>query len=132
MEQSIYFILARGLFFSLICGHFITNISLELIRLKWAPYKDEYHNIGIPAEVIGLIERLFFTILVASNVNGTAIAMIAWITLKITPKLHYFKGPKGESISHEKLMAIFATFLAGMISMLCATIGGLMILEFRF
>jgi len=123
MENTFWFLWSRGLFFSLICGHLITHFSNELIRYKYVKYKDPNQNNGIPGWLIGFIERTFFTILVSCDVSGTAVAMLVWTTLKVTPKIKYFQP----SITYEKLMAIFASFLASLISMMCALIGGLLI-----
>ena len=123
MENTFCFLWSRGLFFSLICGHLITYFSNELIRYKYVKYKDPNERNGIPGWLIGFIERTFFTMLVSFEVSGTAVAMLVWTTLKVTPKIEYFH----HRISYEKLMAIFASFLVSLISMMCALIGGLLI-----
>ena len=122
MENTFWFLWSRGLFFSLVCGYFITYFSIELIRYKYVTYKDPNHKIGIPGWLIGFIERAFFTILVSCEVSGTAVAMLVWTALKVTPKITYFR-----CITYEKEMAIFASFLGSLISMMCALIGGLLI-----
>jgi hypothetical protein len=122
MENTFWFLWSRGLFFSLVCGYFITYFSIELIRYKYVTYQDPNHKIGIPGWLIGFIERAFFTILVSCEVSGTAVAMLVWTALKVTPKITYFR-----CITYEKEMAIFASFLGSLISMMCALIGGLLI-----
>ena len=37
----------------------------------------------VPGWLTGLLERAFFTVLVAFNVSGTGVAMIGWITVKM-------------------------------------------------
>ena len=40
---------------------------------------------AMPGWLMGLSERLFFTLIIAFDVSGAAIAMIGWMTLKMLP-----------------------------------------------
>jgi len=131
MEQMVLklYIWVFGIGFTLGGGHYITDYLLHMIREKYVDYEDpDLGKTAIPEWLIGIIERLFFTILVAFNVSGTAIAMLGWITLKMTTNLHYLKADeKGKEVPLGKRMMMFSGLLGGMISMFCALIGGLMI-----
>jgi hypothetical protein len=65
----------------------------------------------------GVIERTFFTVAVATNLSGTAIAMIAWITVK------YYISWKDSTEKNVRKQAM-ASLLSGMVSMLVALTAG--------
>jgi hypothetical protein len=46
-------------------------------------YKAADWKLDISAGFVGLIERVFFTTLVAFDLSATAVAMIGWITVKM-------------------------------------------------
>ena len=96
-----------GLIVSLGAGHLITSILLIRLRIHFEGRKKEWidfpkkqkerfylgidvyppfksHKKGKPIHpaIIGIIERLFFTIVVALNLAGAVVAMIGWIGLK--------------------------------------------------
>jgi hypothetical protein len=118
----LHFILvwAVGLIVSLLGGHFVTGWFVDRLRDKYSieipsDVKDaEKQKKGIPAKLTGPVERFFFTILVAYDVSGTAIAMIGWITVKMYQKLN-----KNENKSYA-----FSRLLGGLVSMLFALICG--------
>lgn len=72
----------------------------------------------IPPWLTGFIEQLFFTIVVAFNVQGAAIAMIAWATVKMATGWNW--QPKDEN----RLLA-FTGLLGTIVSLLFAMLGGL-------
>jgi len=110
-----------GLAFALGAGH-ITRIFKAELQKKCNIKEPPKSLLGpveekfIPGWLTGLIERLFFTILVASNISGTGTAMVGWITVKMFQKWH------GEHKNYSLLR-----LLSGMVSMLFALIGGLLI-----
>jgi len=127
-----------GLFVSLVIGQWLTRISLEWIRGKIKERAkeidkikdsnfDDFYGIGyFPPWVTGTIERLFFTILVAFNVSGTATAMMVWISVKMAT--NWLIVIKDEKEQWKRQMA-FSALLGTMISLFFALIGGLMFHE---
>ena len=115
-----------GLTFSVLGGWPVTWLFLKLLRkamrLPEKPKpKGKNAPRGVPAILTGMIERLFFTVLVAFNVAGVAVAMIAWIALKLATNWNrnYWK-----KTSSARLYG-FSALLAGLVSMLFAFLGGL-------
>ncbi len=74
----------------------------------------------MPNWLIGLSERLFFTVVVAFGVSGAAFAMIAWIMLKIVPnwELYVKHGATNKPLA-------WSSILASLCSMFFALLGGL-------
>lgn len=118
-----------GLFFSLEIGSVVTPLALKEIK-TYAEYlfrKKDYRLLlttKIPdfPWLVGLFERLFFTLIVAFNVNGTAIAIIGWITVK-TYTTHWFERD-WDKVTPSKL-DVYISLMASMVSMMFALIGGL-------
>jgi len=126
-----------GLAFSLLLG-LLTGPLLDLIRgriLQKARKKGEViddkdaklylESLYVSSKLVGSIERLFFTILVAFNVSGTATAMIAWIAIKMATDWQRIL-PRGAKLTVRSLA--FSALLGNMISLLFALIGGLICL----
>ena len=125
---------AAGLVVSLLIGGWATRKSLNCIRKRIKQKAEEIDEISndrykelfgleyFSPWITGTIERLFFTILVAFNVYGTATAMIVWIGLKIGADwlivLQYEKKAWQRQIA-------FSALLGSMISLFFALIGGL-------
>lgn len=109
-----------GLTFSVFVGWFVTWLFLELLRKAMGLGKKPKPG-GVPSWLTGIIERLFFTVLVAFNVAGIAAAMIGWIALKLATNWNqdYWK-----KTSSARLFG-FSALLAGLVSMLFAFLGGL-------
>jgi hypothetical protein len=89
---------------------------------KPKPEGEDSHR-GVPPALTGIIERLFFTVLVAFDVAGVPAAMIAWIALKLATNWNqdYWKGT-----SSARLYG-FSALIAGLVSMLFAFLGGLVV-----
>ena len=85
-------------------------------------YDDVIKPLDVPSWLVGLMERTFFTVLVASNVSATALAILAWVTLKMAFSWKIVWGER-ESITVRSLA--FSALLANLFSMLFALIGGL-------
>jgi len=122
-----------GLTISLGFGWLVTMVAHEYlgfqIRKKLAATdvdnpvapSEDAHLFGSQMPLTGTIERLVFTMIVAYNVSGAAIAMMVWLGLKMaTGWNENIKTPSG------KIPAIHSLF-TGMVSLLFALIGGLFI-----
>jgi hypothetical protein len=123
MGENIFLRWSIGLIgFSLILGWVSSWILLKILRhitLKKTGGKLP-PDLGIPNWLIGLLERLFFTLIVAFEVSGTAVAMIGWLTLKMASNWHQIS--KGKDVARGLGIA---SLLAGVTSMIFALIGGL-------
>lgn len=114
-----------GLAIALIVGQLITWIFLKLLR-TWMGTPDKSPQAlakRVPPWLTGTIERLFFTVLVGANVDGFPTAMMAWLALKLASNWNH-KDVEGHPDA--RAFAISA-LLAGIVSMLCALVGGLII-----
>ena len=115
-----------GLTFSVLGGWLVTWPSLTLLR-KWMrlPEKPKSQGKskprGVPPTLTGMIERLFFSVLVAFSVEGFAAAMIAWLALKLATN---WNRDFWKKTSSARLYG-FSALLAGLVSMLFAFLGGL-------
>ena len=70
--------------------------------------------------LVGIIERLFFTILVAFNITGFPIAMIAWSGVKIAVN---WQAEKKETTYISSCLA-FCSLIGTLLSLLFALFGG--------
>ncbi len=112
-----------GLGVALVVGGIVTWIFLAAIRRYLGAYKPAPDVKGVPAWLTGVIERLFFALVIAFNITGAAIAMIGWLTLKMVTNWNR-PGPEQDRV---RIVNAFAALLAGIISMLFAMVGGLII-----
>lgn len=115
-----------GLTFSLIVGWIITRLFLELLRkamkLGEKPNTpNEFGFLSAPPWLTGMTERLFFTVLVAFGTSDVATTMVAWLALKLATNWHRYKDD-----STARYFG-FSALLAGLVSMLFAFLGGLII-----
>ena len=85
-------------------------------------YDDVMKPLDVPSWLVGLMERTFFAVLVASNVSATALAILAWVALKMAFSWNIVWRER-ESITVRSLA--FSALLANLFSMLFALIGGL-------
>ncbi len=145
MRLFAVWILGYGL--SLLGGHYITQWVLDRIRQKtgcgcdaWKAYL-EYANQSRQAEdgkaglsyaepatnplspgLQGVFERLFFTTVIAFDVSGAAVAMMAWFAVKMITNLNRAGDLPPKPIT--RLRAL--TGLQGaLVSMTLALVGGL-------
>jgi hypothetical protein len=108
-----------GLFVSLGVGWLVTY---QFVRWVRAHYRIEEHTGAaafVPPWLTGLVERLFFTVLIAFNISGTAVAMIGWIAAKMAANWNRPGTPVAFA------GAALSALLGGMMSMLFALLGGL-------
>lgn len=115
-----------GLTFSMIIGGIFTPLFLMLSRRMMfgkggTPKRDRDRGPFYPFSCLfGAIERLFFTILVALDVTGWPIAMMAWLGAKMAANRNRVPA----DLEDNRLMAI-CSLLAGLVAMLFAMAGGL-------
>jgi hypothetical protein len=118
--------------FALGIGWLSTFLLLDVLRscikAKAAERKegkkyDDFIAAGdIPSWLVGLIERTFFTVLVAFNVSATSVAMIAWVAVKMVYHWNIVWRER-ETITIRSLA--LSSLLGNIVSMLFALIGGL-------
>jgi hypothetical protein len=74
----------------------------------------------------GVIERTFFFVVVATDVSGAAISMMAWVTLKNLAYIGRFFQDEGSSVaSTELIKRQNLTLLSSLLSLFFAMIAGL-------
>jgi len=133
METIIRFLVwcGLGLAISIRLGAVLTPYILLMIRrniVEKAKERGEvidklyFENLGLPDWLVGTVERLFFTILVAFDISGTATAMIGWVTIKMLTDWHRILKPDA-GVGLRSLA--FSALLGNMISLFFALIGGL-------
>ena len=121
--------------FALGLGWLLIYFFLEIVRIhikakagergEQKAYEDVIKPLDVPSWLVGLMERTFFTVLVASNVSATALAILAWVTLKMAFSWNIV-WRETESITIRSLA--FSALLANLFSMLFALIVGLICL----
>jgi len=105
---------------SLLIGHVVTRAFVTflkgLINTPDPALKLEAVNIPplLRKTMVGLVERTFFTIVIAAGLTGTAVAMIAWTAIKGSLYWsHYQKHPEH----------VLTAMLGSLVSLLWAVIG---------
>ncbi len=119
MEFVIRWLIGLGII-SLVVGWAGAAMTLRRLRRHIEPISEADRPPGVPEWITGFIERLFFTIAVAFDISGTAVAMVAWISVKMVTNTYRLTGklsaPEG-----------IVSLLASLVSILFALIGGLVI-----
>jgi hypothetical protein len=118
---------AFGLSFSIGVGYIVIPYILDYLRNA---IFNEYHEVAIPYypflnPLMGVVERLFFTIIVACEISGTAVAMVSWILVKMVTNWHKITDESDNKVIKRGLSLV--SLIGGMISMLFALLGGLII-----
>ena len=118
--------------FSLGLGCLLIYFFLEIVHIhikakagergEQRAYDDVMKPLDVPSWLVGLVERTFFTVLVAFNVSATALAILAWIALKMAFSWNMVWR---EKVSITLRSLAFSALLANLFSMLFALIGGL-------
>jgi hypothetical protein len=108
-----------GLFVSLVVGNIVSGRFIKDVRRKFGP--SPARSKEVPTWLTGIIERLFFTLLVAFGLQEIAGSMIGWIGLKLAVNWNH---PDFEGNADARSFAMTA-LQAGLISMLFSYIGGL-------
>ncbi|SRR5207302_3230067 len=111
-----------GLALSLLGGWVFAWAFLEVLRklLRLGP-KHSSDQARVPAWLTGIVERSFFTVLVALHVQGVPTAMIGWLGIKLASNWNHPSAPKGPTTRAQAFLAL----LAGLISLAFAYFGGL-------
>ena len=116
-----------GLVVSLVLGSVLTPLFLKVSY--WVVSKKlsrpesplgigDWHPYSI---IFGIVERLFFTIIVAYDVSGAAISMVAWLGAKMAA---YWNKT---TVEDDNRISSLISLLAGLFSMLFALVGGIMV-----
>ena len=110
-----------GLSISLALGALCTWAFLKLLRKYVGLPQKAKEGASVPAWLTGVVERLFFAVLVGLNVAGAPAAMVAWLALKLATNWNH---PDWKDKPEARSYA-FSALLAGLVSMLFALLGGL-------
>jgi sterol desaturase/sphingolipid hydroxylase (fatty acid hydroxylase superfamily) len=112
-----------GLLVAIVGGLIVTAAFHWLLgRYLRLPPKDKLRQVRrVPASLTGIVERLFFAVLVGFQVSGAPTAMIAWIALKLATN---WNNPKWNEAQRFRAFA-YRALLTGLVSMLCALVGGM-------
>ena len=114
---------ASGMTVSVIVGGVTTWAFLAGLRKYQRLGKDSESNGDsrpVPPWLTGAMERTFFSVIVALNISGAAVAMIGWLTLKMVTNWNR----SGGSRDVKQVRLAFSALLAGLVSMLFAVVGG--------
>jgi len=106
-----------------------TKKLLAFLGISFFPPLDDPSERNVPLWIVGPLERLFFTLIIAWDIPGFPIAMVGWITLKMLGSRPYRKI-EANSQGATALSFEFAGLLGNLLSMLFALIGGMIILNF--
>jgi hypothetical protein len=114
-----------GLFFSLVVGSVVTWLFLKVLRC-WLGASEPKPRLsagskGVPPWLTGMVERCFFTLLVALDVSGVPTAMVGWLAVKLATNWNH---PDWKDKLDTRTYA-FSALLGGLVSMLFALVGGL-------
>jgi hypothetical protein len=116
--------------------YFFMPKFIEWLRDKAEVPQDirkEINTILAPSQYLtkfaGVLERLFFTIVVIFYGAGVAAAMITWMVVKMATNWHLIAKSTSEidrkSLAYRRFA--FCSLYAGMVSLLFALLGGLLI-----
>ena len=114
---------ATGLVFSVVVGSVVTRVFLTVLRRYERLGGDSDGNSDsrpVPPWLTGALERSFFTVIVALNISGAAVAMIGWLTLKMVTNWNRPGPPRDVT----QVRWAFSALLGGLVSMFFAVIGG--------
>jgi hypothetical protein len=123
-------VIALGFFISCVIGHYVVKHFLGHLR-QCMGLRSRTDTLAMwiaaplttrtPAALTGFVERVFFTILVASNVSDILTGMIGWLALKLGAN---WQSRKDEIDEEVRTNYAFSALLAGLVSMLMAYLGG--------
>ena len=110
---------AAGLAVAVIGGAIACPLFLYLVR-RLIKLESARVPGSVPGWITGAIERFVFCILVGLDVSGVSVAMMLWLALKLAANWMY----EGKDPNPNARACAFTALLAGLISMLFATLGG--------
>jgi hypothetical protein len=112
-----------GLFISVGAGTIVTGLFLGALR-GWMGFSKAMlkgNAPEVPSWLTGVIERLFFTVLVGVDTPGAPAYMLTWLGLKMATNWNH---PAWKEAPHAMRSGAVSALLAGLISMLFALWGG--------
>lgn len=114
-----------GLTVSLVIGGLAARGFLAWLRRYIGIRKDADSTAAggireVPPWLTGVLERLFFSVIIGLNVSGAPIAMIGWLTVKMVTNWNRPGVPQDV----EGIRGAFVALLAGLVSMFFAAFGG--------
>jgi hypothetical protein len=128
-----------GLGFALGVGHLVTKTFLDKLR-AYLQYDMSGMNLAereVPAWLMGILERLFFTVLITFNISAAAAAVMGWLAIKMATdwnRIRIIYGdptsgavPRSLKAKDEAKLRVFAVsgLLGSLLSMFFALVGGL-------
>jgi undecaprenyl pyrophosphate phosphatase UppP len=115
-----------GFGISLVAGQLVVSILLYCVRRHLGKENDPLSGNSkireVPAWLIGLSERLFFSVIIAFGVLGAAVSMIPWIAVKMVTTWHRLGQMKDNPWTGPFALS---SLLGNLVSMLFALFGGL-------
>lgn len=116
-----------GLLVSLLVGHYAAKYYRNYRNNKILNGKEDYNpdkeqslnNDFLPL-LTGLLERFFFTLVIAFNISGGAVAMFGWLGAKMA--VNWNRQSNNDAVSRAYAMTALQS---GLVSLLFALIGGL-------
>jgi len=92
-----------------------------VIRKSWHVPEEEIERVPIQPIFTGILERLFFTILIAFNIPGVAGGIFTWIIVKMVSGWNRITGGK----ETWRRVLSFNALINSLVSLLFAVLGGL-------
>lgn len=132
-----------GLVVSLGFGHCVTWILVEWMHYRfgitpeWIASNFDFGLAAFPRSLLGIIEQLFFMVLIAADVSGVATGMLTWIFVKMASNWNLFyqagSGEPSDIKSYEtpnvrkaRLRRLgYSGMLGTLVSLFFASLGGL-------
>ena len=124
-SQTQLILLAVSMFVALPLGGVIASLFFRRLLRRLNLIDSLAKGLTVPAWLIGVVERTFFTLAVAYDISGSAVGMVAWITVKMVSS---WNRPDRKAPSDDPETAVqlsMAALLASLVSMIFATAGGL-------
>ncbi len=118
-----------GLLVSVVIGGPVTWLFLKLLRqhMRLEKEDEDPDTLAVPPWLLGMLERLFFTIVIAFQVPGAAVAMMVWLTVKMAANWNRPQIPNDKIVSTRRSRRAMSALLAGLVAMGFALIGGLIV-----
>ena len=126
---------------SFVFGHCVTWILVEWMHCRfgitpeWIASNFDFGLAAFPRSLLGIIEQLFFMVLVAADVSGVATGMMTWILIKMVSNWNLISqgAPPKIPILYEKsdirkarLRRLgYSGMLGTLVSLFFASLGGL-------
>lgn len=98
-------------------GFFKSTANQKNWEVKW----NEAERIPVYPVLIGVFERVFFTVMVAFDISGVGVAIVSWMLIKMATGWNRISG-SGETW---RRMLAFTGLLCSMTSLFFAVLGGL-------